>query len=411
MDRKLLYAATFLRSLSTSAVGILIGIYCARLSLSPEQMGFIVGAGLVGNALAALLATVAGDRIGRRTFLAVLALLGAGGLGAIATRSDPWLLAAAAFVGMVNGVGRERGASVVLEQAIVPGLASDKERTQLFAWYNFLGDLGHGLGAAVAMLPALFRWMRSDMPSYIGPWELLNAHGVEFTLALCAVMTLGTLPLSLMLSANVERPSGSSIFALSPHTKRVVAKLSALFSLDALGGGFVTTAWLSWFFLNHFKVDETAIGLLFIGARVLNAFSHLVAAWLAKKIGLVNTMVFTHIPSSLFLVTVLFAPNFTIAAVLFLLREGLGQMDVPTRQSYVMAIVQPEERTAVAGITMLVRLGAWAVAPFAAGFLMKHVSIGTPVVIGAGLKILYDVLLWIAFRRNPPPEERASAGP
>ncbi len=409
MDRKLLYAATFLRSLSTSAVGILIGIYCARLALSPEQMGVIVGAGLVGNALAALLATVAGDRIGRRAFLAVLALLGAGGLGAIATRSDPWLLAAAAFVGMLNGVGRERGASVVLEQAILPGLVDDKQRTQAFAYYNVLGDLGHGLGAALAMLPAAIRPLFATKSAGLGDGSDLRA--TAFTLALCAVATLLTLPLSLLLSANVEKAAGASIFTLSPHTKRVVAKLSALFSLDALGGGFVTTAWLSWFFLNHFKVDETAIGLLFIGARVLNAFSHLVAAWLAKKIGLVNTMVFTHIPSSLFLVTVLFAPNFEVAAVLFLLREGLGQMDVPTRQSYVMAIVKPEERTAVAGITMLVRLGAWAVAPFAAGFLMKHVAIGTPVVLGAGLKILYDVLLWIAFRRNPPPEEQASAGP
>jgi MFS family permease len=148
------------------------------------------------------------------------------------------------------------------------------------------------------------------------------------------------------------------------------------------------------------------IAVLFLGARGMNAISHLGAAWLAKRIGLVNTMVFTHIPSSLLLVTVAFAPNFWVAAVLFLLREGLVEMDVPTRQSYVMAMVRPEERTFASGVTHLVRLGGWAVAPSFAGFLMQFLTLSTPLFIGAGMKIAYDVMLYRAFRGLKPPEER-----
>jgi len=185
----------------------------------------------------------------------------------------------------------------------------------------------------------------------------------------------------------------------------VLAKICSLFAIDSLGGGFLTSALLSVFFFERFGVGAGAIGPLFFAARVANAGSHLGAAWLAKRIGLVNTMVFTHIPSSLLLLTVPFAPTFPIAAALFLLREGLVEMDVPTRQSYVMAVVRPEERSIASGVTHLVRLAAWAVAPGFAGLFMKGVSIAAPLVIGAGMKIAYDVLLWTAFRSRKPPEE------
>jgi MFS family permease len=162
---------------------------------------------------------------------------------------------------------------------------------------------------------------------------------------------------------------------------------------------------LSYFFFERFGASEPVVALLFFGARLLNAVSHLGAAWLARRIGLVNTMVFTHIPSSLLLVTVAFAPSFPVAAALFLVREGLVEMDVPTRQSYVLAVVEPAERTVVSGITTLVRLAAWAVAPAFAGLLMTGDTMYLPLVIGAAMKIAYDVLLWRAFRHVRPPEE------
>jgi len=158
----------------------------------------------------------------------------------------------------------------------------------------------------------------------------------------------------------------------------------------------------------HQGNGEAVIGALFFGARVMNAGSHLAAAWLARRIGLVNTMVFTHLPSSLLLVTVAFAPSFPVAVVLFLLREGLVEMDVPTRSSYVLAVVAPHERTLASGVTTLVRLGAWAIAPVIGGALMQGVSLTVPLVVGAAMKIAYDVLLWRAFRGVRPPEERAA---
>jgi hypothetical protein len=193
---------------------------------------------------------------------------------------------------------------------------------------------------------------------------------------------------------------------LSPESRRVLTRISALFALDSIGGGFLVSALIAYFFFKRFGVGEQGMGLLFFFARALNAGSHIAAAWLAKRIGLVNTMVFTHVPSSLLLLTVPFAPTFPIAAALFLLREGLVEMDVPTRQSYVMAVVAPHERTAASGVTSLVRLGGWAVAPGFAGLAMAGTSLGAPLVVGASLKIAYDFLLYAAFRRLPPPEER-----
>jgi MFS family permease len=179
--------------------------------------------------------------------------------------------------------------------------------------------------------------------------------------------------------------------------------------MDSLGGGFLTTALLSFFFHVRFGTGVETLAVLFFASRIVNALSHLGAAWLARRIGLVNTMVFTHIPSSLLLLTVAYAPSFPIAAALFLLREGLVEMDVPTRQSYIMAVVRPEERTFASGITNLVRTGAWAVAPAFAGLLMQEGALVVPLLAGAAIKIVYDVLLWRAFRGLRPPEERSAA--
>ena len=197
--------------------------------------------------------------------------------------------------------------------------------------------------------------------------------------------------------------------AVSPATRIVLAKICALFGLDSLGGGFLTATLLTYFFFERFGTSEGIIAVLFFGARVLNAVSHFGAAVLAKKIGLVNTMVFTHIPSRVLLITVAFAPSFPIAAALFLIREGLVEMDVPTRQSYVMAVVRPEERTVASGVTNLVRMIGWSVAPLVAGLLMRHGSLLLPLIVGAVLKIAYDVLLYFSFRGLPPPEERRTA--
>jgi len=376
--------------------GILLGVYLPRAGCSTTQTGLIVAAGLAGGAVAMLLATLRADVFGRKRALLFLALVGCAGLAVCAMTSMPGLLAGAAFLGMVNGMGRDRGAALVLEQAVLPATVDDASRTRAFAWYNIVQDSGHALGSLCAALPALLR----------GAFAIGELPSLRAALVLAAGLILATAVLYRGLSSEIESPSRSARAPLTPETRRVLWRIGSLFALDSLGGGFLTAAMLSVFFFNRFGVDEAWLGPLFFGARVLNAASHLGAAWLARRIGLVKTMVFTHIPSSLLLLTVPFAPTFPIAAVLFLLREGLVEMDVPTRQSYVMAVVRPEERTFASGVTQLVRTGAWAVAPAFAGAMMEGVSMATPLVAGAGMKIVYDLLLWAAFRKVKPPEER-----
>lgn len=394
-DRRILYATAFLRALATGMMGVLLGIYLARMAFTPTQIGLVISVGLAGATLAALLVTLAGDHLGRRRLLFWLALMSALGGAVLALYSTPITIGIAAFVGMLNGMGRDRGAALVLEQAIIPSTVSDQERTRAFAWYNLLQDVGHGIGGLLAALPALLR--------AAGVGDLTSFQAVVM---LYAILLLVSAVLYLRLSAQAEAPLKLPRLVVSPHSRKVLLRISLLFGLDSVAGGFVGTALLSYFFYERFGVSESVIAVLFFCARGMNAISHLGAAWLAKRIGLVNTMVFTHIPSSLLLVTVAFAPNFWVAAVLFLLREGLVEMDVPTRQSYVMAVVQPQERTFASGVTHLVRLGGWAVAPSFAGVLMQFFTLSSPLFIGAAMKIAYDVMLYRAFNNLKPPEEQ-----
>jgi MFS family permease len=385
-------------------VGVLLGIYLARLGLDPARIGLTVAAGLLGCAAAALAAMIAADRVGRRRFLLALVLLGVAGGAAAALATSAVVLAVASFVGMLNGMGRDRGAALVVEQALLPATTDDAGRTRAFAWYNVVQDLGHALGGLLAALPVAFR--RLAPMTELGSLRLALLIYVALVAATALFYLRLTPRVEAAPAATLQAAPASARLPLTPGTRRVLVRISSLFALDSLGGGFLTTALLAYFFFQRFGVGEGTVGALFFGARVLNALSHLGAAWLARRIGLVNTMVFTHIPSSLLLVTVAFAPSFPVAALLFLVREGLVEMDVPTRQSYVMAVVRPEERTFASGVTNLVRVGAWAVAPSFAGLFMAGASLAAPLLAGAGMKVAYDLLLWRAFRHLRPPEER-----
>lgn len=394
-DRRLIYLSTFLRAIATGMLGVLLGLYLARLNFDGTAIGLTISAGLIGATAAVLLVMLGADRIGRRRSLAGLALLAAaGGAGAILFDTLGAVLLVA-LVGMLNGQGRDRGAALVIEQAMLPATTSDAGRTKTFAWYNVLQDVGHGLGSGLAALP---EWL-----SHYAGLDLMTAYQAGF--ALYAVLFVLQALLALRLGPGVEQAVITKPKPVSPESRRRLTRISGLFFIDSLAGGFLGSALLAYFFHARFDASDTAIALLFVGARLLNALSHLGAAWLAKRIGLINTMVFTHIPSSLLLMSVAFAPSFGVAALLFLLREGLVEMDVPTRQSYVMAMVQPEERTFASGITHLVRLAGWASGPALAGLIMQFLALGSPLVVGAAMKIAYDGLLWRAFRHIKPPEE------
>jgi MFS family permease len=392
--QRLLYLSAFVRAAATSTAGVTLGAFLGKLDARGAELGIVVSAGLAGAAVAAVIATLAADRVGRQRFLMLTSILGAIGTSAFALASSPVALAAAAFVGMINGMGKDRGAALILEQAALPSMAPAIERTQVIARYTMMLDLGHALGALAAGAPA---WI-------VRTTSLGGAAPHRVTLLACAACSLVAIAIYRRVGGALDVDAGPRL-ALTPRSRAIVVRISSLFAIDSLAGGFLTTAMLAFFFFERFGVSEAVIASLFFGARLLNAVSHLGAAWLARRIGLVNTMVFTHIPSSVLLVTVAFAPSFAVAAVLFLIREGLADMDVPTRQSYVLAVVEPGERTVVSGITMLVRVAAWAVAPGFAGLLMTGDTMFLPLVIGAGMKIAYDLLLWRAFRGIKPPEE------
>jgi len=395
-DRHVILAATFLRALATGMMGVLLGLYLELLAYTPTEIGLVIGAGLAGAALSAAIVTFFGDTLGRRRSLLILSFAAAVGGFALLVSVNFWVVCSVAFLGMLNGMGRDRGAALVLEQAMLPGVVAPEQRTRAFAGYNVLQDIGHALGGLLAAVPTLLRSLLS----------MGETGSFQVAIALYAVLLLTSAVLYLRLTTTVEVQQLKPALLLAPESRKVLWRISTLFALDSFAGGFIGTALLAYFFHLQFGATETAIALLFFLARAANAVSHFGAAWLAARVGLVNTMVFTHIPSSLLLMAVPFAPTFSIAALLFLLRECLVEMDVPTRQSYVMAVVRPEERTMASGVTHLVRMGGWAVAPFLAGPLMQGLALATPLLVGSGLKIGYDIALYRAFRYLKPPEEQ-----
>ncbi|MBI3321855.1 MAG: MFS transporter [Candidatus Omnitrophica bacterium] len=395
-DRWLICAAAGLRASAAALSGIILALHLATLGFGSWSIGLAISCGLAGCAAGTALVTMVADRFGRRPTLILLSgFMGLGGLMFTLSRQLP-VLFLSAFVGMINGMGRDRGAGMTLEQAMLPQMAAPSQRTTVFAWYNVVVDVGHALGSLLGGLPA---WLRLSLPCS-------RLASYQWTWGFYSVLCLGAGLLALRLSPAVELRAVKPAPRLSAASRPLVAKFAALSALDSVGGGFLTTALLSYWFFQRFGVDEALLGPLFCGARLANGLSHAGAAWLARRIGLVNTMVFTHLPSSLVLMTIPFAPNLPVAIALFLVRESFVEMDVPTRQSYLVAVVKDEERTRAAGVTNLARNISWAVAPMAAGSLMRVGLLSAPLVIGPGLKVMYDLLLYRAFRHVRPPEER-----
>ncbi|MGE0705718.1 MAG: MFS transporter [Vicinamibacterales bacterium] len=402
-DVLLIYAAGFLRSATVSLVGVTLAIHLADVGFTATQIGLLIGVGLAGSSLATVMVSLRGALWGRRRILISLALMSAVGYLALAAFTSAAALVPLAFVGMLNGMGRDRGAASALDQAILPETVPDERRTWALAWYNVVLDVGHATGALAAAVPTLI--MRATAA------DTQAAHQVTF--AACAVaMCLCIVPYA-WLTRRIEVRADSmrplAFTPVDPRTKRVIRRLALLFGLDSIGGGFLNSSLIAYWFFRQYGTSEADLAVLFFAARTLNAVSHVGAAWLASRIGLLNTMVWTHLPSSLFLIAAPTSPNAAIAAALFLAREALVEMDVPTRQSYVMAVVKPSERTFASGVTNVTRNVAWAVGPSFAGVVMQYVALAGPLVIGGALKIAYDLLLYRAFRHVRPPEEKLVA--
>jgi len=397
----LIYLAAWQRSFGIGLLGVVLGVFLYRQGLSATAIGLVIAAGLAGAAVATTFIAFRADRLGRRKTLVILSLLSALGSLPLIFHWGMTALMPLAFLGMLNGMGTDRTAAYALDQAVLPSLVSDRRRTWAFSWYNLVLDTSGALGALAAGIPVLEHRL----------WgiELATAYRTLF-IGYAALNVLAGL-FYLLLSADVEVVHTGSLTEqsklVSPEAKAMVTKISALFAIDSLGGGFLLDALVSYWFFRRFEIAEGSLAVLFFVVHLLNAASHLGAAYLAQRIGLVKTMVFTHLPSSIFLIAVPFAPSARWAVVLFLLRESLVEMDVPTRQSYVAAVVRPVERTYASGITNLTRNVAWAVSSAVAGLFMQNIALAAPLWLGGGLKIIYDVLLWRAFRHLAPPEEKS----
>jgi MFS family permease len=390
----LLYAARALRGFGDGFAIIILPAYMTALGYDAIAVGLVATASLLGTALLTLIV----GWIAPRHDLRALMLLGAGLMAATGLAFPNVerfvLIALVAFVGTINPSAGDLGVLVPLEHAALARSATDDQRTHIFARYSLIGALSAAAGSLAASLP--------DFLVSTGSTRLS-----AFRLMFYAYAALGVL--SAALYRQVPRATAQERAPHAPlgSSRSTVYKLAALFSIDAFAGGFVAQSLLVLWLFERFDLSLSAAGLFFFWSSTLSAFSYPVAAWLAKRVGLVNTMVFSHIPSSLFLILAAFAPNLYAALGLLLLRAALSQMDVPTRTSYVMAVVTPAERPAAASVTAVPRSLASAISPAISGALLMTAFSGLPLVVCGTLKIAYDLALLYSFRHIKPPEEKA----
>ncbi|MGC2825768.1 MAG: MFS transporter [Pseudolabrys sp.] len=394
IDIVLLYLARGVRGFGDGFAIIILPAYLSAIGFSSIQIGIIVSASLLGTALLTLAVGFIAPRHDLRNFL-----LGGAVLMSCTGLAFPnvelfAIIAIIAFVGTINPSTGDLGVLVPLEHAMLAQGVPDAERTRTFARYSLIGALSMAAGSLAAALP--------DFMTSAGI-DRVNAFKIMFYIyaalgLLCAAL-YRLLPHARMDETRPSAPLGPS--------RKVVYKLAALFSLDAFAGGFVVQSLLALWLFIHFDMSLSAASVFFFWTSTLSAFSYPVAAWLSKRFGLVNTMVFTHIPSSIFLIAAAFSPNLILALALLLVRAALSQMDVPTRTSYVMAVVTPAERTAAASVTAVPRSFASSLSPALAGAMLAMPFSGLPLVLCGVLQIAYDLALLISFQHVKPPEEKA----
>ena len=406
-DGRILFSTRLLRLFGYGFLSVVMVLYLAQVGLMDQQIGLLLSLTLLGDTVVSLWITTHADRIGRRRMLitgAVLMIL-AGVLFA-ATRNF-YLLLLAATIGVISPSGNEVGPFLSIEQASLSQLIADKQRTQIFAWYNLVGSFATATGALVSGV--LSQILQANEMSVLNSYRvvvmgygLVGLAMIFLFLRLSAAIEV--IPLEKPVQAEIN-PS-KTFFGLH-HSQKVVFKLASLFALDAFAGGFVIQSLVAYWFHLHFGVEPAVLGSIFFGANILAGISALSAAWVAKRIGLINTMVFTHLPSNVLLILVPFMPTLPLAILVLLLRFSISQMDVPTRQSYTMAVVEPDERSAASGITGVARTIGASLSPVITGFFLNNPTLtGLPFVISGGLKIVYDLLLYTNMRSTLPPEER-----
>ena len=411
-DVAILFLTRVVRLFAYGSLSVVLVLYLKTLEFSESRIGMLLTLTLVGDTVVSLWLTTRADRFGRRRTLLLGALLMVAA-GLVFAISDTFLvLLVAATIGVISPSGNEVGPFLSIEQAALSQVIADRRRTVTFAWYTLAGSLATAAGSLAGglLIDGLQLLSVSEIKSY------------RVGVAGYALMGLGLMALFASLSRATEivqasgeaKPNRAAGFLGLDRSRSVVLRLSALFSLDAFGGGFVIQSLAAFWLHTRFGVPASGLGGIFFGANLLAGLSALYAAKLASRFGLVNTMVFTHLPSNVLLMLVPLMPNLPLAIGVLLVRFSISQMDVPTRQSYVMAVVPPEERSAAAGVTGVARTVGAAMSPLLAGVFLSHPEswlFDLPFYLAGGLKIAYDLLLFRSFVHVRPPEEAARLTP
>lgn len=403
-DAVMLFLTRFLRLFAYGALSVVLVFYLVSLGLTESQVGLLLTLTLAGDIAISLLLTTRADQIGRRRTLIVGAILMAGAGVAFASTHNLVFLLVAGTVGVISPSGHEVGPFLSIEQAALSHVVSSTRRTEVFAWYTLAGSVATALGALCG----------GAATGIVQKASFSASDSYRFVVLLYAALgaALAFLFVSLSASTEVRNPTPSESSAAARkflgvgHSRSIIFKLSSLFALDSFAGGFVVQSFAAYWFYLRFGVQPVKLGVIFFWANVLAGISALLASRLASRIGLVKTMVVTHLPSNVLLILVPLMPNLTLAVVVLLIRFSISQMDVPTRQSYTMAVVRPEERSAAGGITGVARTAGAAISPIFVGFLFSRPAlIDIPFFIAGALKIAYDLVLYREFSAVRPPEE------
>ncbi len=399
-DVPILFTTRSIRLFAYGFLSVILAFYLIEVGLNERAVGLLFTFTLAGDAGISLWLTTSADRIGRRRMLVLGALLMILAGSVFLLTRNPLLLTAAAIIGVISPSGNEIGPFLSIEQAALTQLVPDQRRTHTFAWYNLAGSFATATGALTG------GWLATILQS--SGWSALAAYQVILGgYALAGVLLIVLfLNLSPAVEAQSELKPVHRTFGLH-QSRRVVARLSALFAVDAFAGGLVLQSLMAYWFHTRFGVDEGVLGTIFFGANILAGISALLAARIAARFGLINTMVYTHIPSSIFLILVPLMPSLPLAIAFLLARFSISQMDVPTRQSYTMAVVAPDERSAAAGVTNIARSLGAALSPSLSGLLLSIPGLlSVPFFLCGGLKIVYDLVLYRNFKALKPPEEK-----
>jgi MFS family permease len=408
-DGRLLFVTRMVRMFAYGFMAVVLGLYLTQVGLTDTQIGLVLSLTLFGDAAVSLPITIIADRLGRRKMLiAGSALMIFAGV-IFALTGNIALLTFAAIVGTISPSGNEVGPFLAVEQAALPQTTTDKHRTAVFAWYSLLGSIMTGIGSFAGGLLATTLQNAGFSPLDSYRWVII---GYALLGAVLAIMFTRLSP-----AVEITTPQGAvtlqSLFGLK-RSQGIVTRLSLLFMIDAFAGGLIVQSLVAIWFNRRFGVDPAVIGAIYLGANFFAGLSALAAARVAARFGLVNTMVFTHVPSNIFLILVPLMPTLPLAILVLLARFSISQMDVPTRQSYTVAVVDPDERSAANGITNIARTTASAVSPLVTGgFFSAAVSavnaniwLSMPFLMAGGLKLVYDFLLYRSFITVKPPEER-----